>query len=510
VRASRPGAALVAGAVFACAAPPTNWYPALWLGMAGLAYLVDEAQGFPLVRARRFILIGVAFGTGANLVAFRFVPTVIRTFTDLPWVAALLALLLLAMEQGIRWGAAAWIHGVLARRGVPSAWAFATGVFAGTFVPAVFPWSAAGGVTPVPAMIQLADTIGERGVTFVMALSAGLLASAVAAVLAKSRRAALLRLAGAAAIPLVTFVEGRARMLGVESTRRQASTAKIALVQPSTDPHDRWDPTRAPLILARLTQATLRAEHGGAELTVWPEAAYPYPVGHLTRRCPVGSYALLPFGVRGPILAGFVMTGAHGDMTNSAAICLTDGALTKPQDKVHLLWFGETIPWLDRLPWVRARVTRGVGLVAGEEIVLQRAGKVRASVLNCFEDTLPDAGREAMGPRPNLLVNMTNDAWFAGSAESELHLRLAALRAVESRRDLVRAVNEGVTSWVDAAGVVRARLEGGGSPDVLFADAALLETDATLFDRFGDVPLAALLAASIAGAWWRARRRQLS
>jgi apolipoprotein N-acyltransferase len=338
-----------------------------------------------------------------------------------------------------------------------------------------------------------------------MALSAGLLASGVDALRSQRPRTAVSHLASAAALPLLTFFEGRARILGVEAIRREAPVAHIALIQPSVDAHDRWDPTLSLAVLGKLTRATVHAEHNGAELTVWPEAAYPYLVGHLTRRCPIDPIAILPYGARGPVLTGMVMTGANGDILNSAAICQTDGTLTKPQDKMHLLWFGETIPWLDRLPWVRARFTRGVGLVAGEEVVLQRAGKVRASVLNCFEDTLPDAGRQAMGPRPNLLVNVTNDAWFVGSAESELHLRLAVLRAVESRRDLVRAVNDGVTSWVDAAGVVRGRTEG-PLRNVLMAEAALLETPPTPFDRFGDWPLAALLATSAASGFWRTRR----
>ena len=141
---------------------------------------------------------------------------------------------------------------------------------------------------------------------------------------------------------------------------------------------------------------------------------------------------------------------------------------------------------------MRQKFTRGIGLVAGTDIVLQRAGRIRASVLNCFEDTLPDAGRDAMAPRPNLLVNVTNDAWFQGSAESELHLRLAVLRAVESRRDLVRAVNGGLTSWVDAAGVVRDRADP-RAPSVTIASVALLEGPPTPFDRFGDVPLGLLL-----------------
>jgi apolipoprotein N-acyltransferase len=473
--------------------------------MAWLAFLGVAPPAVPPGRPSRLpgVLTGVLFGTAAYVVALRFVPEVVARFSTLGVVVGCLALLLLALEQSLRWGVAAVLHRLLLRGGVPSPWAFATGVFMGTFVPSVFPWTPAGGITPVPALVQLAEVVGERGVTFTMALSAGLLAHGFAR--REDPKAMVRAIAGGLAIPLAAFVLGKARINAVERWREDAPTAAVALVQPSTSAHDRWDPGHSSLILMNLTSATSAAERRGAELTVWPEAAYPFPLAHATRRCPVGSGAMLPFHVKGPVLLGLVMSGGNGDMWNSAAICETNGTLTTPQDKVHLLWFGESIPWLDRIPAVRAKFTRGIGLVPGEQIVPQEAGRVRAAVLNCFEDTLPGAGRDAMSVSPNLLVNITNDAWFEGSAESELHLRLAALRAVESRRDLVRAVNLGATSWVDAAGIVRMRTVG-ADPKVLDTHPALLDQPRTLFDRAGDVPLALLLGAT--SFFWGRRRRE--
>jgi apolipoprotein N-acyltransferase len=506
-------ASLGAGVVFALAAPPTNLYVALWVGMAGLAFALDEPVELPPAagRVRRALVgsaRGLAFGVGANVVALRFVPDVVARFTPLPWAAGCLALVLLACEQGVRWAVAGLVHVQLSRRGTPTWLAFGIGIYVGTFVPAVFPWSAAGGVTPIPEMVQLAELVGERGVTLLMALSAGLLASALRARSDRPRRPALLRLGAAALLPLLTFAFGKMRIRDVENVRATAPTVRVGLVEPSTQALERWDPMRAEGILARLTTLTQKAEKEGAELTVWPEAAYPIPVAHGSRYCPIGARAILPMGVRGPVLAGMVMTGADGDLWNSAVLCRTDGTMSRPSDKLRLLWFGETVPILDRIPWIRRTFSRGTGLVPGIANVVQVSGPVRASVLNCFEDTLPDAGRDAMADHPNLLVNITNDAWFAGSAESELHLRLAVLRAVESRRDLVRAVNLGPTTWVDAAGVIRGRYEGPFA-GLLMTHPALLEGGPTLYDRFGDVPafLLALLLA-VTARWGSAQKSE--
>jgi apolipoprotein N-acyltransferase len=204
------------------------------------------------------------------------------------------------------------------------------------------------------------------------------------------------------------------------------------------------------------------------------------------------------------------MTGAaDGASYNSAVVATRDGALSDSYDKRHLLWFGETVPLADRLPWMRQVFARGLGLAAGGRSVVLAAGPIRAAVLVCYEDMLPEAGREAMDTAPlppNLLVNVTNDAWFSGSTEGELHLRVATLRAVEARRDMVRAVNFGPTSWVDAAGRLRQR----ASPDVpgvLTADAALLDSPPTFYSRQGDAPLGLLVLVLANVAVWRAARR---
>jgi apolipoprotein N-acyltransferase len=507
--------ALVAGVVLASGAPPFDLYPALWLGMVALAWLLDDDRALPSSsRSARIALTGaargLAFGVGANVVALRFIPGVVARFTPLPWVAGALGLLLLAAFEGLRWMLAGVACETLVRARVPHPVAFAAGVYGGTFLPTMLPWTPAGGASPWPVMVQLADVVGERGVTALMALVAGLLASGLKGSLwQRCRRAGVLQLAGAVLLLGAQLGLGVVRMAAVERTLAMAPHARVALVQPSIGATIRWEEGRAPTLLAGLTALTARAESQGAELVVWPEAAFPYLLRHGSQRQLDGQRAIVQSpAIHGPVLTGLLMSGGpDGADFNSAVVATGDGALSTSYDKRHLLWFGETVPLADRVPLLRRVFARGLGLAAGDHAVALPAARVRAGVLVCYEDMLPEAGRETMEASPNLLVNVTNDAWFAGSSESELHLRVAALRAIEARRDFVRAVNLGPTSWVDAAGRVRMRASADFA-GILMTTPALLDSPPTLYTRLGDVPVAlSLLVLANIAVWRRVRRR---
>lgn len=458
--------ALASGAVFALATPPTD----LALGIpAGLVLFA-----LALRDRRRGATAGFGFGLAANLLALRFVPEVVPRFTGLPSALGWLALLLLAAAQALPWalGSAACI--ALARRRVPYPLAFATGTYVAAFVPALFPWTPAGGLATWPVFLQTAELVGERGTSFLLALGAAFLAEGLrpAHVRRRGRRRRGPPLAAAATVGAVLAAYGLVRMRAVDAARAAAPHARVALVQPDFDAMFRWQASQATTMMDRLTAATRDAEARGAVLTVWPESAYPYTLPHGLRVAPFGERAVLRSEVHGPVLTGAYLSKGDGLGTN-AAILVHDGAVIDPAyDKRHLLWFGETVPLGGTFPVLRKIFAKGTGLEAGRESVLFRTGPIGLTVLNCYEDTLPEAGREAMDPAPNLLVNVTNDAWFEGSAEGELHLRLAAMRAIETRRDLLRAVNRGPTSWVDAAGRIRARHR---EPGPLLVDAALLE-----------------------------------
>ncbi|WP_438017580.1 apolipoprotein N-acyltransferase [Sorangium sp. So ce315] len=525
------------GATFALTAPPTDLYPAVIAGLALLAAAVHDAPTFWRAFGR-----GAAWGTAAGIVGLRFVPEVIQRFTPLGAAASYLALVLLAAAQSLVWAVCGGVTSALVRRlRVPLELAFAIGVFAAVAIPTVFGWTPAGLVSPWPALLQLADLIGERGVSALFAVGAALLARAglaafgkapggrpLAGVPAQAPRSARPRLTRAVAYPALASAalfgllaaHGALRMAAVERASAGLPTARVALVNQAVGPHERWQPKNHPRILRALHELTREAEAGGAELTLWPEAAYPYPLPHSARQAPHGRRAILGPGVRGPVLAGLItqatpVKAADGveerNSYNSATLVLPDGTMQPTQDKLQLLWFGETVPGGAYLPWLRRIFQKSGGLIPGAApraltLPREQGPALRIGVLNCYEDTLTGVGRRITATlTPNLLVNITNDAWFTGSAEPELHARLAVMRAIELRRDLVRAVNLGVASWVDARGVVRGRSES-AAPEITFASPAIRDTPLTLYTRLGDVPLASLLVLAVVACAIRARR----
>ncbi|HZF53678.1 MAG TPA: apolipoprotein N-acyltransferase [Polyangiaceae bacterium] len=511
--------AVTGGVVFALSSPPTDLYPAVVIGLAMLAYAVADAPSFWRAFGR-----GAAWATAAGVVGLRFVPAVIQRFTPLGPAPSYLALVLLSAAQSLAWALCAGLTALFLRRArAPFEIAFAAGTLVAVMIPSVFAWTPAGLVSPWPSFLQLADLIGERGVSVLFAVAAALLARSVLALRGRSpgssallpdatpapklSKAALYPALGAAALFAALAVHGSLRMASIARAAPGLPSVRVGLISQAVGPEERWDRANHAWILRRLRDLTKSAEARGAELTIWPEAAYPYPLEHGARRTPHDNRAVVGKGVRGPVLIGLItlarpamVDGAlEQNSYNSAAVVKPDGTLSPSYDKLELLWFGEMVPGGAYLPWLRRIFQKSGGLIPGTEprsLTLDRGASpaVRAGVLNCYEDTLAGVGRRiALSLRPNLLVNVTNDAWFTGTAEPELHARLAVMRAIELRLDLVRAVNRGVASWVDATGEVRSRDER-SEPFVMMAEPRLRDAPLTFYARRGDAPLWVLLS----------------
>jgi apolipoprotein N-acyltransferase len=522
----------LSGLSWVLAGPDIDLWPLAYVGLVPLLVTVERA---PTLRSAA--LHGWIAGLVANAGGFYWITELLTRHAAMPWIVGALALLLLAAYQAVVF----LLFAVAVRRirtiSVGSAGSVGSAERAAgaaplpmvllaplamvTFellVPFIFPWYLAVVQAWVAPVIQIAELTGPLGVTAVIAAVNGGLYDAVTAT---GRRRRLACAAAAVVVLAAALAGGWMRMGQIEARRRDAPALRVGLVQSNQPMGGDQDPQAE---LRDLQQVSAGLEDQGAELLVWPESGYPYAWPRAARTdMPPGS----PYRIRGdfasPLVLGAVtVSDDPGEPPHNSALLL-DGsdAITARYDKIHLLVFGEYIPGLETFPFVRALLPEAAGHFArGREITtfpLAAHGRdYRLGPMICYEDILPGFGRVLSGQHPHLLVNITNDAWFGDSAEPWQHLALSVFRAVEARADLVRAVNPGVTAFIDATGRVRARtyvIDPARDPrgaDGILVEVALMEAGHTFYARHGDLFGYACTAATLALGllWpWIMRRR---
>jgi apolipoprotein N-acyltransferase len=191
---------------------------------------------------------------------------------------------------------------------------------------------------------------------------------------------------------------------------------------------------------------------------------------------------------------------------NTAVMLDEAGRVLGTYDKVYLLMFGEYMPLGDTLPFLRKWFPESGRFEAGTDVKVFSWRGRRVGVMICYEDILPRFNRKLLVQGPNLVINVTNDAWFGQTSEPYLHLALSVLRAVEGRLVLVRSTNTGVSAVVDPAGRIthQTSLEGA---ETLVAEVPWMEGP-TIFARIGDGFAYAILAwvgLIVAMGIWRRR-----
>jgi apolipoprotein N-acyltransferase len=468
----RMALAAASGLALAAAFPPLAWSG---LGWVALAPLLAAAHGRPPREAAGLaVLSGLAFW----IPSLRWVGCV----TTAGWMLLALCCALYMLPPVLLW--ARWP----ARRG-EGAWARLAGVAAFTacwtgtehlrgVLFTGFPWNPLG-VSQVRSLslLQHAAWGGTAALSFLLAFANAALASTLRRLPGAVRRRARLggpELAVAVALALAADVTGRARLNAWTAGRAAApprETLALALVQPAVPQFEKWTPLFVVGMYGRLRLLTLAALRGTPpDLVVWPETALPEDL----RSSREAGELLAGIEWNGvPLLAGALDSGldGRGQAVYFNTAFLLDGGvrILETYDKQHLVLFGETVPFVDRIPWLK-RLTPVEQLVSPgrRRTVFTVPGKeVRFSSLICFEDVLSHIARGFAQAGAELLVNQTNDAWFDGTAGARQHLWNAIPRAVETRTPLVRCTNSGITCWVDETGRVRRELpavDAGGRP----------------------------------------------
>lgn len=496
--------AAASGLLLVAAMPPLGFWPAA-LALVPLFVLTARAADFRAAFAAGF-WSGLAF----FLPLLLWLPLSLGQpdwFGGFFWVLYPPLLLLLATFWGLTTGLTRAAAGpgrpVLAL--LPAAWVFTellrhSGYFA-------FPWGSLGYLWLDTPVAQLAELGGVSGLSLLTAASAALLAVPFVPG-APGRRPGRAWLAPLLALllPGGAWMAGLALFPDIPEPQHRA-----LLLQPDLDPFGRLS-TPGDDLLTQLELTAAALEGGGElpELVVWPEGSL---------------LGLNPEGMRGEQLRRDIQAAAPGsafivggrgrapDGSRNRAWLLEDAAVRGVYDKTVLVPFGETWPLLEQFPGLYRTVFRflGTGLLDNttpgrdrSPLRVEGAGQGEPASLGvyiCYESVFPAVTRDEVRAGAEVLVNITNDAWFAKGNGARQHYDMGRMRAIETRRFVLRSGLDGITGVIDPAGRSVAELPR-NTPGTLEARWEPLAGQ-TFFVRHGGLLLPLLAVWLATGVVWR-------
>ena len=358
-----------------------------------------------------------------------------------------------------------------------------------TYLLTGFPWCLMGyALLDQGSIVLLSRWTGVYGLSWLVLL----LNSMAAGLLLTPFRSPLRRsLAGLFLVLAVAIIS----LWGMEETNPAGTSVRI--IQPNVSPDQVWKEPEKTDILDELGQLSREKESGipigkrEAELgmLVWPETPAPFYFHHDPDfRLRLRELARQTGAV---FLFGFVdlrpsqRTG-EPDPYNSLAVLSPKGELLSQYDKIHLVPFGEFVPY----PWlfffIEKISTEAGNFVPGKTrsmADLGERGKIGAFI--CYEAIFPDLVRRFAREGATVLVNITNDGWFGDSAAPYQHLNMARLRAIENNRYLIRAANNGVSAIIDPYGKVLARTR--TDEKTALQGTFSFQKETTFYSRNGDI-----------------------
>ncbi len=371
-------------------------------------------------------------------------------------------------------------------------------------------------------MIQIADITGAYGVSFLIVMAN----TAVYLVIRDFRgkkRDFLLPVLIASFILFISLAYGQFRLKNIFTGER----LKVSVVQGNIPQDEKWDTEFREAILSKYETLTREAANTKPDLIVWPEASVP---GFLeSERSLFERVKSLVIDINTPLLVGTVRESRGEKGTryyNSAVLFAEDGRVIDVYDKIHLVPFGEYIPFKKAFSFVEKFAAIPIGdCSSGSEYKVFRffiersldekefkwrmVKKAAFSTLICFEDIFPEISRRFVKNGADFLVNITNDGWYKISSAPYQHVQNSVFRAVENRTSVVRAANTGISCFIDQKGKVLSFVEKEGKSiavDGFRTDEIVLARNATFYNRYGDL-FAYLCILSLALAYPYIRRK---
>ncbi len=471
----------LSGLLLACSFPLPDFTVLAWFGMIPLI----------LVMRRRPFKSGFVAGLVFFAATLYWVNIVMTTYGHLPLGVSFILYLLLAAYLALYWGTATWAACRLKEsRNYPCAMTlpvfWVAMEFLREFLLTGFPWATLGySQHDWLTMIQSADLFGVYGLSCLIVFCNAALAESVQALWRKCPRDIPVKALIVAVVLLVSNL-GYGYWRLQQDLDGRTESLQTALVQGNIPQDLKWQPDNQMNTIKTYRDLSLRADRVGAKtLIVWPEAAVPFyfqdggKLAESVSTLPVETGAFLLFGS-----PAYQRDAAGLRYLNSAFLLSPSDMILGRSDKTHLVPFGEYVPLSGFLPFVNKLVV-GIGDYSPGEINPLPIKDHKLGVLVCYEVIFPELAREYVRQGSDLLINITNDAWFGESSAPWQHLAMARFRAVENRVWLARAANTGISALIAPSGKI---VQQSGLFEAAFLNGEVgLGARPGLYSRMGDL-----------------------
>jgi apolipoprotein N-acyltransferase len=507
--------AFAAGALSALAMAPFDAWPVLFLTFPVLVWLIDSVRVRPAGGMIGAAVTGWWFGFGYFLAGLYWVGYAF--LVDAATFGWLLPIAVIGLPAGLAlftaFGTALarllWTRGAV--RILALAVALTVAEWLRGHVLTGFPWNAYGYALTAPlALAQSASLIGVWGLTF---LAVAIFASPVA--LADDRSEARRQwLPVALAVAVLVALAGYGAVRLAMTPTRMVEGVRLRIMQPNLPQDVKFNYAAKQQIVDRYIalsdRITSAQSHGVHDATVliWPESAFPFFLAHEPDE--LAEIAQLLHGgtvlITGAVRLAEPVNPTDPLAYNSVYVIDRDGSIAALYDKVHLVPFGEYLPFqsfLESLGLQQLTKQSGGFLPGDRHRLIAIPGAPTALPLICYEIIFPG---EVMpkGDRPGWIVNVTNDGWFGISTGPYQHLHQARMRAIEEGLPLVRAANTGISAVVDPLGRIIKSLPL-GSEGVI--DAPLPQpVEPPVYARLGDIPATIMVLVGLVVVLFRRSR----
>lgn len=482
IKNSRLSLLLLSAILLVLSQPPVSFFPLAYVALVPLLFSVE-----PRAHGRNF-LTGFAFGIMAYTGLVYWVIVAMNTYGGIAVPLAILILALLVLYMALYAGLAVWLASMLDTSlriplylGLPLLWVLCE--YCRGFLLSGFPWSyLAHSQSSFLPVLQVVSVTGAYFLSFLIVSVNALIGHVL-----RYRRVPLIFFAVTCLLLGLSLVHGYLRLQD-----KDHGTLKATIVQGNIRQDVKWDTAFKLKTINTYARMSLR-DGQGADLIIWPETAMPFVFNADT----AGDFVpALSRSLSTDLLLGTLSRDARGKMYNSAYSYGRDGQLQGMYSKVHLVPFGEFTPLREYFPFLENISVATGDFFSGKGHVPITTDVGRVGVLICYEGVFPYITNETVRNGAQVLVNITNDAWFGWSSAPYQHLAFYVFRAVETDRFVLRAANTGVSAIIDPRGRITARTP-------IFEEAALngtfsMRDGQTFYVRCGDY-FVLLCAVALAG-----------